>query len=178
MRADRIGQPKSDCYILTETNTTKVLQQAQELQPQLMIVDSIQTMSTPHLDSAPGGIAQVRECAGEPPALSCSGSLGTGDRAVCLLRLGRAAILRSYSSSSSVEYTSLIPVLTTPASLRILYGSNLCSSSSSSSCSSRAAWPDGPGSDIDAFRCVRVDYVLANKKKLPISNIRNRTPAT
>ena len=65
MRADRIGQPKSDCYILTETNTTKVLQQAQELQPQLMVVDSIQTMSTPHLDSAPGGIAQVRECAGE-----------------------------------------------------------------------------------------------------------------
>jgi DNA repair protein RadA/Sms len=65
MRADRIGSPKSDCYILTETNTTKILQQAQELQPQLMVVDSIQTMSTPHLDSAPGGIAQVRECAGE-----------------------------------------------------------------------------------------------------------------
>lgn len=65
MRADRIGIPKSDCFILTETNTTKILQQAQELQPQLMVVDSIQTMSTPHLDSAPGGIAQVRECAGE-----------------------------------------------------------------------------------------------------------------
>ena len=65
MRADRVGVFKSDCYILTETNTTKVLQQAQELQPQLIIVDSIQTMNTPHLDSAPGGIAQVRECAGE-----------------------------------------------------------------------------------------------------------------
>ncbi len=65
MRADRIGSPKSDCYILTETNTTKILQQAQELQPQLMVIDSIQTMNTPHLDSAPGGIAQVRECAGE-----------------------------------------------------------------------------------------------------------------
>ena len=65
MRADRVGVFASECYILTETNTTKVLQQAQELQPQLIIVDSIQTMNTPHLDSAPGGIAQVRECAGE-----------------------------------------------------------------------------------------------------------------
>lgn len=65
MRADRVGAFKSECYILTETNTTKILQQAQELMPQMMIVDSIQTMSTPHLDSAPGGIAQVRECTGE-----------------------------------------------------------------------------------------------------------------
>lgn len=65
MRADRIGSPDSDCYILTETNTTKILRQAQEIQPGLMIVDSIQTMSAPFLDSAPGGIAQVRECAAE-----------------------------------------------------------------------------------------------------------------
>lgn len=65
MRADRLLSSGSDCYILTETNTSKILQQAQELQPQLMIVDSIQTMSTPFLDSAPGGIAQVRECAAE-----------------------------------------------------------------------------------------------------------------
>jgi DNA repair protein RadA/Sms len=65
MRAERLAPGKSECFILTETNTTKILQQAQDLQPQLMIVDSIQTMSTPHLDSAPGGIAQVRECAAE-----------------------------------------------------------------------------------------------------------------
>lgn len=65
MRADRMGDFKAECYILTETNTSKILQQAQELQPQLMVVDSIQTMSTPHLDSAPGGVAQVRECTGE-----------------------------------------------------------------------------------------------------------------
>jgi DNA repair protein RadA/Sms len=65
MRADRLCDSGSECYILTETNTSKILQQAQELQPQLMIVDSIQTMSTPFLDSAPGGIAQVRECAAE-----------------------------------------------------------------------------------------------------------------
>ncbi|HLP95105.1 MAG TPA: AAA family ATPase, partial [Saprospiraceae bacterium] len=47
MRADRVGAFKSECYILTETNTTKILQQAQEILPQMMIVDSIQTMSTP-----------------------------------------------------------------------------------------------------------------------------------
>ncbi|TNE68975.1 MAG: DNA repair protein RadA [Bacteroidetes bacterium] len=65
MRADRLPEGKSDCYILTETNMTKLLKQAQQLQPQLLIVDSIQTMSTPHLDSAPGGVSQVRECAAE-----------------------------------------------------------------------------------------------------------------
>lgn len=65
MRADRIGNPDSECYILTETNTSKILRQAQEIRPGLMVVDSIQTMSTPFIDSAPGGIAQVRECAAE-----------------------------------------------------------------------------------------------------------------
>jgi DNA repair protein RadA/Sms len=65
MRADRVGKSVSDCYVLTETNTGKLLRQAQELQPTLMIVDSVQTMSTPHIDAAPGGIAQVRECAAE-----------------------------------------------------------------------------------------------------------------
>jgi DNA repair protein RadA/Sms len=65
MRADRVGQFRSDCYILTETNSTKILQQAHDLQPQLLIIDSIQTMSSPHIDSTPGSISQVRECAGE-----------------------------------------------------------------------------------------------------------------
>lgn len=65
MRADRLAKGRSDCYILTETNTQKILQQANDLHPTLLIVDSIQTMSTPFLESAPGGIAQVRECAAE-----------------------------------------------------------------------------------------------------------------
>lgn len=65
MRADRLPEGRSECFILTETNTSKILQQAQDLQPQLLIVDSIQTMSSPHLDSAPGGVSQVRECAAE-----------------------------------------------------------------------------------------------------------------
>ena len=65
MRADRIGKDQSNCYILTETNTAKILSQAQQLQPDLLIVDSIQTLSSPHIESAPGSISQVRDCAVE-----------------------------------------------------------------------------------------------------------------
>ncbi|MBU6341525.1 MAG: DNA repair protein RadA [Bacteroidetes bacterium] len=65
MRADRIGTFASECYILTETNVSKMLNQALDLQPDLLIVDSIQTLSSPHIESTPGSISQVRECAGE-----------------------------------------------------------------------------------------------------------------
>jgi DNA repair protein RadA/Sms len=65
MRADRINQNASKCYIMTEINISKILKQAKDLGPQLMIVDSIQTVYSPHLDSAPGGVSQVRECAAE-----------------------------------------------------------------------------------------------------------------
>jgi DNA repair protein RadA/Sms len=65
MRADRINKNMAECYILTETNTSKILQQAQLLEPDVIIIDSIQTLSSPHIDSTPGSISQVRECAGE-----------------------------------------------------------------------------------------------------------------
>ena len=65
MRADRVGGTVSECYILTETNTAKILKQAYELEPDLMVIDSIQTLSSPHIDSTPGSISQVRECSGE-----------------------------------------------------------------------------------------------------------------
>lgn len=65
MRADRLPNGRAECYILTETNTAKILQQANQLRPQLLVVDSIQTMSSPHVESAPGGVSQVRECAAE-----------------------------------------------------------------------------------------------------------------
>ncbi|HMQ46183.1 MAG TPA: DNA repair protein RadA [Saprospiraceae bacterium] len=65
MRADRIGNQRSDCYILTETNTQKILQFAQQLQPDLVIIDSIQTLSSPFIESMPGSISQVRESTGE-----------------------------------------------------------------------------------------------------------------
>lgn len=65
MRADRLGNLQSDCYLLTETNSSKILTHALELSPDLIVIDSIQTLSSPHLDSTPGSISQVRECAGE-----------------------------------------------------------------------------------------------------------------
>jgi DNA repair protein RadA/Sms len=65
MRADRLGNQQSDCYLLTETNTSKILTHAQNLAPDLMIVDSIQTLSSPHIDATPGSISQVRDCAAE-----------------------------------------------------------------------------------------------------------------
>lgn len=65
MRADRIGGDPSSCYILAETNTNKIFKHAQALEPSLIIIDSIQTLSSPHIESMPGSISQVRECAGE-----------------------------------------------------------------------------------------------------------------
>ena len=65
MRADRIGATTSDCYIFTETNTAKILSQAQQMKPDVIIVDSIQTLSSPHIDSTPGSVSQIRDCAGE-----------------------------------------------------------------------------------------------------------------
>ena len=65
MRADRLGGDKTQCYLLTETNTNKLLQHAAEVKPELLIVDSIQTLASPHVDSMAGTVSQVRECAAE-----------------------------------------------------------------------------------------------------------------
>ena len=65
MRADRIGIKNEDCYIYADTNVSDILKSAQDIQPQLMIIDSIQTLTSPFIDSTPGSISQVRECTGE-----------------------------------------------------------------------------------------------------------------
>ncbi len=65
MRANRIGKNHDNCFILTETNSSKILKHAQQLEPDLVVIDSIQTLSSPHIESTPGSISQVRECAGE-----------------------------------------------------------------------------------------------------------------
>jgi len=62
MRANRIGIDNSGCHILTETNLNKILKQAKKLMPDFIVIDSIQTITSPHVDSAPGSISQVREC--------------------------------------------------------------------------------------------------------------------
>jgi len=65
MRAERIGIQNKSCYILTETNTQKLFQQFAKLQPQILVIDSIQTLSSPFLESPQGSVSQIRECAGE-----------------------------------------------------------------------------------------------------------------
>jgi DNA repair protein RadA/Sms len=65
MRAERIGSSAPQFYILTETNTKAIFLSIESLQPDLVIVDSIQTLFSPLLDSAAGSIGQVRHCAGE-----------------------------------------------------------------------------------------------------------------
>ncbi|HQK97577.1 MAG TPA: AAA family ATPase, partial [Bacteroidia bacterium] len=65
MRAERIGKLQSECYILTETSTQQIFKQIEALQPQIVIVDSIQTLYSATYESAPGTVSQIRGCAGE-----------------------------------------------------------------------------------------------------------------
>ena len=65
MRADRIGNKNPDCFILTETSTQNIFQHIKNLHPEVLVVDSIQTLHTAMIDSSPGSISQVRECTAE-----------------------------------------------------------------------------------------------------------------
>ncbi len=65
MRADRLAGKDIDmgnCHVFCETNLEQIFVQAQNLQPDLLIIDSIQTMFTDRAESSPGSITQVREC--------------------------------------------------------------------------------------------------------------------
>ena len=63
MRADRLGGTNEDTLIYAETSLEKILSTALELQPQLLVIDSIQTIQTDLSDSTPGSVSQIRECA-------------------------------------------------------------------------------------------------------------------
>lgn len=65
MRAGRIGSVDSDCLILSETSLTRIFEQIRKVQPQMIIVDSIQTLYTDVIESAPGSVSQIRESASE-----------------------------------------------------------------------------------------------------------------
>ena len=65
MRADRVGASNENFYLLTETNTQTIFQEIKKLKPQLVIVDSIQTLQSPFVESSPGSISQIRETAAE-----------------------------------------------------------------------------------------------------------------
>jgi DNA repair protein RadA/Sms len=62
MRAERLGANTESCYVLTETNIQNIFLQAEVVAPQLMIIDSIQTLYSTQIESAPGSISQIREC--------------------------------------------------------------------------------------------------------------------
>lgn len=65
MRAERLNISNNSCYILTAVNTEEIFQQIDELQPDILIIDSIQTLQTQIIDSPAGSISQIRECASE-----------------------------------------------------------------------------------------------------------------
>ena len=65
MRADRIGIRNEQCLILTETDTKEILNHVKEVQPDIIVVDSIQTLSSPYVDATAGTVSQIRESAAE-----------------------------------------------------------------------------------------------------------------
>ena len=65
MRAERINENSENCFILCETSTQNIFQQIEQLQPDILIADSIQTLHTSLIDSTPGSVSQIRSCTGE-----------------------------------------------------------------------------------------------------------------
>lgn len=65
MRAERLSNTSKNFYILTETNTKSIFQVIESVEPNLVIIDSIQTLYSSQLESSAGSIGQVRQCAGE-----------------------------------------------------------------------------------------------------------------
>src|SRR5688572_29083070 len=63
--AERLGKQHTNCFILTETGTQNIFKQIEQLQPELLIVDSIQTLHSSFIESGAGSISQVRECTAE-----------------------------------------------------------------------------------------------------------------
>lgn len=65
MRAQRVGIHNPDCYLLTATDTGEIFKHLEETQPEVLILDSIQTLHSDQLDSAPGSVSQIRQCSAE-----------------------------------------------------------------------------------------------------------------
>ncbi len=66
MRAERLSQQsRAECYILTETSIQNIFKQAEAVRPDIVVIDSIQTLHSQQIESAPGSVSQVRECTAE-----------------------------------------------------------------------------------------------------------------
>lgn len=65
MRADRILPSSENCFVLTETKTQLIFKQIAAIAPDILVIDSIQTLHTNHIESAAGSVSQIRECTAE-----------------------------------------------------------------------------------------------------------------
>ena len=65
MRAERITPDADWCYILTETKTQHIFKQIKSVEPDILVIDSIQTLHTDYVESSAGSISQIRECTAE-----------------------------------------------------------------------------------------------------------------
>lgn len=65
MRAERLNLSNENFYLLTETSTQVIFQEIKKLKPDIVIVDSVQTLQTPFIDSSPGSVSQIRESTAE-----------------------------------------------------------------------------------------------------------------
>ena len=65
MRADRIGISSDNCYLFAETDLSEILRQSDEISPELIVIDSIQTLHSERIEASIGSISQVKECTGQ-----------------------------------------------------------------------------------------------------------------
>lgn len=65
LRAERLSGNNTACYIYTETNVSELLNAATKIDPALIVIDSIQTLASPYIDSPAGSISQIKECTAE-----------------------------------------------------------------------------------------------------------------
>ena len=65
MRCDRINKSSTTCYILTETLIDNIFSEIEKINPDIVIIDSVQTIQTSNIESSPGSVSQIRECCAE-----------------------------------------------------------------------------------------------------------------
>ncbi len=65
MRADRMGKRTDSCFLFAETSLSEVIRQSESLKPEVIIIDSIQTLHSDRVEAAIGSISQAKECAGQ-----------------------------------------------------------------------------------------------------------------
>ncbi len=62
IRATRLKRENNNCYFLSETSLENIITHCEHLEPEILIIDSIQTIATAHIESSPGSVSQIREC--------------------------------------------------------------------------------------------------------------------